>query len=234
MHFPQPLLPGVLIRLYQRFLAEVRLPDGSVITAHCPNSGSMKGCDHPGREVRLSPAENPKRKTRFTWEMIHLPSTWVGINTLNANRLLAEAATLGVVPEFGPFDRLTREVSLGDSRIDFGLVRDDTVFFVEVKNVTLVENGTALFPDAPTLRGRKHLRALMDAVRGGHRGAIFYVIQRQDAVRFAPASAIDPLYAQTLRQARDAGVEMIAYRARVNPEEIALEVALPVELETNR
>jgi sugar fermentation stimulation protein A len=230
VRFLAPLVSGILIRRYQRFLAEVQLADRRSVLAHCPNSGSMKGCNLPGREVRLSLAENPNRKTRYTWELIHLPSTWVGINTLTANELLAEAAMQGRVPELGPFDTLSREVRLGHSRIDFCLIRDHTSLYVEVKNVTLVENGTALFPDAPTARGRKHLQVLMDAVKRGDQAAMFYVVQREDAKFFSPAAHIDPPYAQALRQARDAGVEIIAYRARVSPEEISLESPLPVEL----
>ena len=230
MRLPSPLVPGVLIRRYKRFLADVRLTDGRLVTAHCPNSGSMKGCNVPGRKVLLSVAENPKRKTRYTWELIHLPSTWVGINTLTANRLVAEAALDNSIPELGPFDKLAKEVTLEHSRIDFCLLRGDSSFFVEVKNVTLVEDGTALFPDAPTARGRKHLQTLIDAVRRGHRGAMFYVVQREDAKRFAPAAQIDFTYAEALSRARQAGVQIIAYRARVSPEEIFLHTVLPVEL----
>ena len=234
MRFPSPLVRGVLIRRYQRFLAEVRLDDGRLITAHCPNSGSMMGCNVPGREVLLSPADNPKRKTRYTWELIHLPSTWVGINTLTANRLLAETAKGKGIPELGPFDKLLSEVKLGNSRIDFCLYRGDVALFVEVKNVTLVENGTACFPDAPTARGRKHLQELIDAIGGGHRSAMFYVVQRQDADHFSPAAHIDPAYAQTLRRAHQAGVNIVAYRARVSPEEIYLDTPLPVVLEEDK
>jgi len=230
VRFPLPLVPGVLIRRYKRFLAEIRLAGGQLVTAHCPNSGSMKGCNIPGSQVLLSVAENPDRKTRYTWELIRLPSTWVGINTLTANRLVAEAAQNKRIPELGPIDKLTREVKLEHSRIDFCLLQGDVSFFVEVKNVTLVENGSALFPDAPTARGRKHLQALIDALHRGHRSAMLYVVQREDAQRFAPATHIDPAYAQTLRRARQAGVRIIAYQARVSPEEIFLDAPLPVDL----
>jgi sugar fermentation stimulation protein A len=134
----------------------------------------------------------------------------------------------GLIPELGPFDRITTEVRLGRSRIDLCLLYGDTSLFVEVKNVTLVEHGRALFPDAPTLRGRKHLQNLVEAVHRGHRGAMLYVIQREDAVSFAPASQIDPLYARSLVGAREAGVQIIVYRARVSPEEIKLEVPVPL------
>ena len=234
MRFASPLVRGILIRRYQRFLAEVRLDDGRLITAHCPNSGSMKGCNVPGREVLLSAADNPKRKTRYTWELIHLPSTWVGINTLTANRLLAEAAKDKGIPELGPFDKLLSEVKLGNSRIDFCLYRGEVALFVEVKNVTLVENGTAYFPDAPTARGRKHLQELIDAIDRGHRSAMFYVVQREDANRFSAAAHIDPAYAQTLRRAHEAGVNIVAYRARVSPQEIYLDTPLPVVLEEDK
>ena len=230
MRFSSPLIRGVLIRRYQRFLADVQLENGQLVTAHCPNSGSMQGCNIPGREVLLSPADDPERKTRYTWELIHLPSTWVGVNTLTANRLLAEAARDNMVPELGPFDKLLREVKLGHSRIDFCLVRDGRSLFVEVKNVTLVEDGTALFPDAPTIRGRKHLQTLMDALDQGHRATMFYVVQREDAQRFSPAAHIDPAYAQTLQRAHKAGVNIIAYGARVSPKKIYLDTPIPVIL----
>jgi sugar fermentation stimulation protein A len=230
VRFPSPLVPGVLIRRYKRFLAEVRLTDGALVTAHCPNTGSMKGCNFPGREVRLSVAENPRRKTLYTWELINLPSSWVGINTLTANRLVAEAASGGGIPELGPFDQLNSEVKLEHSRIDFCLLRGDVSLFIEVKNVTLVENSTALFPDAPTERGRKHLQILIDATRRGHRSTMFFVVQREDAERFSPAAHIDLAYAQTLRRAQQAGVSVIAYQARVNPDEIFLDTPLPVDL----
>lgn len=234
MRFLSPLVRGFLIRRYQRFLAEVRLEDGRLVTAHCPNSGSMQGCNVPGREVLLSPADNPKRKTRYTWELIHLPSTWVGINTLTANRLVAEAASAKSIPELGPFDKLFREVKLGHSRIDFCLVRGGVSLFLEVKNVTLVEDGTALFPDAPTTRGRKHLQTLMDALDQGHRATMFYVVQREDAQRFSPAAHIDPAYAQALHRAHKAGVNIIVYGARVSPKEIYLDGPLPVVLEEDK
>ena len=230
MRFKSPLVPGVLIRRYKRFLADIRLADGRLVTAHCPNSGSMKGCDLPGREVLLSTTENPRRKTRYTWELIRLPSTWVGINTLTANRLVAEAAHRKIIPELEPFDKLFSEVALENSRIDFCLVQDDMSLFVEVKNVTLVEDGTALFPDAPTARGRKHLQTLITAINRGHRTAMFYVVQREDAECFAPASDIDLAYAQALHLARQAGMQIIAYSAKVGPEEIYLGSPLPVSL----
>jgi sugar fermentation stimulation protein A len=234
VRFLSPLVRGFLIRRYQRFLAEVRLENDRLVTAHCPNSGSMQGCNVPGREVMLSPTDNPKRKTRYTWELIHLPSTWVGVNTLSANRLVAEAASGKLISELGPFDKLLREVQLGHSRIDFCLVRGGVSFFLEVKNVTLVEDSTALFPDAPTVRGRKHLQTLMDAIDQGHRAAMFYVVQREDAQRFSPAARIDPAYAQALRRAHSAGVNIIVYGARVSPKEIYLDTPLPVVLEEDK
>jgi sugar fermentation stimulation protein A len=230
MRLPENLVRGVLIRRYKRFLADVRLEDGRLVTAHCPNSGSMQGCDIPGRQVLLSPAKNPDRKTLYTWELIHLPTTWVGINTLTANRLVEEAAKQRRIAELGHFDNLTREVKLGHSRIDFCLVQGDEVLYLEVKNVTLVENGTAFFPDAVTARGRKHLHALIGAVQEGHRSALFFVIQRGDAKRFAPAVHIDPAYSSTLSRARQAGVSVIAYSTRVDPTEIYLDGPLPVVL----
>lgn len=234
MLFPSPLIEGVLLRRYQRFLADVRLADGSHITAHTANTGSMLGCSAPGSRVWLSRAPNPARKYPLSWEMVEVaPGVLVGINTALPNRLVQEAIEGGVARELQGYDRMRAEVAYGTerSRIDLLLERstDNARCYVEVKNVTATgDQGVALFPDAVSARGTKHLRELMAVVAAGHRGVLCFCVQRGDVHEVRPADAIDPLYGATLRQAMAAGVEAIAYRAEVSPEGISLGVPLPV------
>ncbi len=231
MKLPQPLYPGALIRRYKRFLADVELESGETVTAHCPNSGSMKGCAMPGSRVLLSLSGNPKRKLNYTWELVQVNGSWAGINTGLPNRLAAEAIERGIIPQLAGYDNIRPEVRYGkDSRIDLLLSGASGKCFVEVKNVTLVEEGRALFPDAETVRGQKHLKELMREVREGNRGVIFFVVQRADARELAPADAIDPEYGRLLRLAVRNGVEAFAWQADVNPEEIRLARPLEVRL----
>ncbi len=224
-----PLVPGRLIRRYQRFLAEVELADGSTVTAHCPNSGSMLGCLQAGAPVRLSPRDRPGRRTAFTWEMIRLGRHWVGINTLVPNRLAARAAELRALPLFREAGRVRREVRVSDkSRVDLMVQTPGGELYVEVKNVTLVQGGRARFPDAVTSRGARHLRELMSLVRAGKRAAMLYLVQRGDARDFAPARDIDPTYAGLFERARRQGVEMVVVRARVGPRGVRLDRLLPL------
>lgn len=227
-----PLLPGRLVRRYKRFLADVELEDGSLVTAHCPNSGSMLGCNLPGSPVMLSLSANPNRKLAHTWELVQVDGFWVGLNTMLPNRLAEEAILSGTIAELQSYAGLRREVAYGSerSRIDILLEGDQGRCFVEVKNVTLVEQGLALFPDAVTERGQKHLRELMEVVRNGDRGVILFTVQRGDGAAVAPADRIDPAYGCLLREAVDQGVEALAYRALVTPEVIRLTERLTVRL----
>jgi sugar fermentation stimulation protein A len=224
-----PLIPGILVRRYKRFLADITLEDGSAVTVHCPNSGSMKGCATPGSRVFISRSANPGRKFPYTWELVESDGFWAGINTGLPNRLTREAIENGTVTELQGFDTIRPEVPYGEhSRIDLLLESARQRCFVEVKNVTLVENGQALFPDAVTTRGQKHLHELMRVVREGDRGVIFFTVQRGDGMSVAPADAIDPEYGRLLRLAIQNGVEALAYRAVVTPAEIRLSERLPV------
>jgi len=224
-----PLTAGTLIRRYKRFLADVELEDGSIVTAHCPNSGSMKGCALTGSPVFLSRSSNPNRKFPCTWELVWADMHWVGINTGLPNRLVREAIEVGDVKELQGYTSIRPEVPYGDhSRIDLLLEGVQGRCFVEVKNVTLVEDGRALFPDAVTIRGQKHLRELMRVVQEGDRGVIFFTVQRGDGESVSPADAIDPEYGRLLRLALESGVEAIAYQAQVAPEEIRLIKRVPV------
>ncbi len=232
MRFSVPLVPGVLVRRRQRFLADVRLSAESagaarVVAVHCPNSGSMRACAEPGWQVLLSSSRNPGRRTRFTWELVHNGRCWIGVNTLLTNRVAEEALAAGRIPELAGYSRIRREVRWGEhTRFDFFLdgAEDRPAMFLEVKSVTLVcGDGCYCFPDAPTVRGRKHLAGLIEVVRSGRRAGMLFVIQRSDGNGFRPAREIDPEYAEGLAAAAAAGVEILAWRARVTPEEIVLE-----------
>ena len=226
-----PLVAGTLVKRYKRFLADVLLEDGSQVTVHCPNSGSMKGCAAPGNRVFLSRSHNPKRKYPFGWELVEADGFWAGINTGLPNYLTREAIENGTVTELQGYATIRPEVPYGEhSRIDLLLESQTGRCFVEVKNVTLVEDGRALFPDAVTTRGQKHLQELMRVVREGDRGVIFFTVQRGDGMSVSPADMIDPEYGRLLRLALENGVEALAYQALVTPEEIRLTNRLPVIL----
>ena len=228
-----PLLRGTLIKRYKRFLADVKLDSGETVTAHCPNSGSMKACSEPGRPVYISKADNPKRKLKFTWEIIDMGSSLVGVNTQVPNRLVAHGIVKGQVPELDGYDDLKREVTTSPgSRLDIGLYgkRDAPDCFVEVKNCTLVEDGLAMFPDAVTTRGQKHLKELIRLKKEGYRAVIFYLVQRSDAKRFEPAIQIDPDYAKWLKAAVAAGVEALAYDVVIDVKQIRLNQRRPIHL----
>ncbi|MCY1705816.1 DNA/RNA nuclease SfsA [Pannonibacter sp. SL95] len=224
MDFMQTLISGRLVRRYKRFLADVILDDdGSEITAHCANPGSMLGLNAPGSRVYLSRSDNPARKLPLSWELIEADGVLVGISTAHPNRLVEEAILAGSVPGLSGYPQLRREVKYGvNSRIDILLEAPDRPrCYVEVKNVHLMRQpGLAEFPDSVTARGAKHLRELSDMVREGHRAVMVYLVQRPDCDRLAMASDIDPAYAEALVEARAAGVEVIAIGCSVTPEAI--------------
>lgn len=231
MTFPSPLTHGRLIKRYKRFLADVVLDSGEVVTAHCTNSGSMKSCLEEGAEVYLSPVNDPTRKTKFTWEMIRINNGWVGINTSNPNRLAYEYVTSGLIPGIEGYTNVRREVTYGDSRFDLYAERESEKCFIEVKNVTLKEGKYALFPDAETSRGRKHLETLISIKKEGMRAIMLYIVQRMDVEIFAPAWDIDPFYAETLLRAHADGVEIFPFRVEVSPQRIMPSGLLPYRLD---
>lgn len=230
MDFPKKLIHGTLIKRYKRFLADIKLDDGTEVTAHCTNSGSMKSCLEDGAEVYLTPVNDPKRKTKFTWEMIKINGDWVGINTGNPNKLAFEAVVNNQIPELTGYTKVKREVKFGDSRFDVYAENDSEKCFIEVKNVSLKVGKYARFPDAVTTRGQKHLRTLMEVKSQGIRAVMLYIIQRSDVEIFAPASDIDPDYALALKEAVKAGVEVIPMQVNVTPEKIELSKKIPFEL----
>ena len=203
-----------------RFLVDVKLENGEIVTAHCTNSGSMKSCLEPGADVYLSPVNDPKRKTKFTWEMIKINNDWVGINTSNPNTLALDWIKQGTIPGLEGYTHVEREVKFGDSRFDIFARNEKEECFVEVKNVTLREGTMALFPDAVTTRGQKHLETLINVKKSGKRAVMLYVVQRTDVESFAPAKEIDPDYANKLKKAYREGVEIIPVQVKINPQEI--------------
>jgi sugar fermentation stimulation protein A len=220
MNLPGPLIEGRLIRRYKRFLTDVMLPDGSEVTAHCPNTGSMLGCQPADARVILSVSDNPKRKLKYTWELVETePGVWACINTARPNGQAKEAIENGTVSELAGYQRCRSEVRYGSekSRIDLHLSGHESLpdAWVEVKNVTLCEQGTGFFPDAVTTRGQKHLRELMAQVEAGERAVLLFVVNHSGIEVVKPADRIDPVYGTLLRQAQAAGVEVLAYRAGI-------------------
>jgi len=234
MKFTPHLQPATLIRRYKRFLADVEMPTGEIITVHTPNTGAMTGCAEPGSTVWLRDVNNPKRKYRYSWEMTrNLAGVMVGVHTGITNALVSEAIEAGVVDALQGYGSLRQEVKYGEegSRIDLLLEQhtDGRECYVEIKNVTTCDGlGYGFFPDAVSTRASKHLRELMAMVAKGQRAVIFFCVQRGDVTRVRPADEVDPVYGETLRQAIAAGVEALAYRARVTPGEVVLEKGLPV------
>jgi sugar fermentation stimulation protein A len=231
LHRYGPLYSGVLLRRYKRFLVDVELGPGRTVAAFCPNSGSMKGCSEPGSRVMLSASESPGRKTRHTLEMVMASGHWTGVNTLLTNTLALRLMERGLVEGLAPFEAIRREVVFGDSRLDFLVTFGGkrAPCYVEVKNVTLRKGARCRFPDAVTVRGLKHLRALMLAVDRGYSAAMLYMATRGDCSGFSPAGDIDPAYAEALGAARRKGVGVLAYGLDVSPGGIYLSGRLVVE-----
>ncbi len=232
MQFTSPLVQGTLIKRYKRFLADVRMENGEVVTAHCPNTGTMLSCSTPDSPVCLSRSDNPKRKYPFTLEMVKDHSTWVGVNTARTNKLVAEAIGNGQIAEFLDINTIKSEVKTSDhTRLDLQVTHGNISTFIEVKNCSLAVGGCAMFPDAVTTRGTKHLHELIRLTLEGKRACIFFLVQRMDADRFSPASHIDLIYGEALFQAAEAGVMVLVYQAEVSPDGINVVRPLPYSLQ---
>lgn len=236
MQFHPPLVRARLLKRYKRFLADAMLDDGTTITAHCPNTGSMMGVCDPGSTVWL--ARKAGGKLGWGWELIEdatlAPPTLVGINPMNPNRLAEEAIRAGRVAELAGYPVLKREVRYGSEKSRIDLLAEGPgrpTCYIEIKNVHLRRKaGLAEFPDSVTTRGAKHLRELAQMVQSGHRAVMFFLVQRQDCARFAVAADIDPAYAAALQKARSRGVETICYGCRITPAEIAVDGPLALDL----
>ena len=233
MKYAHELFHGTLIKRYKRFLADVTLDNGEIVTAHCANSGSMLGLKEEGSDVWLSPAVNPKAKLDYEWEIVKVADTLVGINTSLPNKLVEEAILDGTIKELQGYENIRPEMKYGqNSRIDLFLSGHNNGkpdCYVEVKSVTLSrENGIGEFPDSVTARGTKHLVELGDMVSEGHRSVMLYLAQRNDIEAFKVASDIDPTYADALKVAKDNGVEAYCYICEVTPTAINVDRSIPI------
>lgn len=231
LFWPQ-LISGTLIKRYKRFLADVKLDTGEYVTAHCANSGSMKACNEPGRRVYVSYHDNPKRKLKYTWELIEMPNSLVGVNTFWPNKLVSLAISSGHVSELSGYTSLKQEVKVGaHSRLDIMLSGpEEQICYIEVKNCTMVDDNVAAFPDAVTERGRKHLVELQKLVTPTTRCVMFYLIQRMDATLFRPADEIDKEYGKELRKAYEKGIEILAYDVTIDQTKIGVNNKIPFQL----
>ena len=233
MRFQTPLIPATLIRRYKRFLADCQLDDGSEITAHVANPGSMLGMKNTGLRIWLEPNDDPKRKLKWAWRLVdHGDGHFTGVDTGVPNKVLKAALMAGEVAGLTGYDLVRPEVKYGDaSRIDFllsGANCPDT--YVEVKSVTLSRRrGLAEFPDSVTARGTKHLAELSRMAVQGHRAVMLYLVQRTDCTSVTLAADIDPAYESAFSKARAAGVQVLALGCRISPDEITLGVPLPFD-----
>lgn len=238
MKFNPPLLKTTLIKRHKRFLAEVTHPELGDFTAHCPNTGSMKNCWSEGDTAWLLDSENPKRKYRYTWVINETQDGhMICINTHLANQLVMEGIENGVIKELQGYDHVQQEVKYGDenSRIDLLLTTENKpACYVEIKTVTLLESGedfkpgAGFFPDAVTTRGQKHLRELIEMKQQDHRAILFFLVQHSGIETVDAAGHIDKKYADLYKQARQAGVEVIAYQSSISAKAIAIERATSV------
>jgi sugar fermentation stimulation protein A len=238
MKFPNPLIEAKLIKRYKRFLTDVQMQDGSDITVHCPNTGSMKRCMPEGARIWISDSQNDKRKYRHTWELVEIDEKHlVCINTGLPNKIVKEAIDNGVIKELQGYQNIKAEVKYGEaSRIDWLLSNDGgkDLCYVEVKNATLLEGGElgvdghGYFPDAVTERGRKHLYELANMVKQGHRAVLCFCVSHTGIDKVSPAAHIDEKYTRALKEVMALGVEVIAYKAKINTQEIILEQKIAV------
>ncbi|RYV00628.1 DNA/RNA nuclease SfsA [Shewanella sp. OPT22] len=226
MEFSPKLQSGKLLKRYKRFLTDIELADGEVVTIHCPNTGSMKNCQFPEHKVWFSISDNPKRKYSRTWELMETPEGHlIGINTGKANHLAVEAIEAGVIKELANYSKMRKEVKYGsqNSRIDILLsATDKPDCFIEVKSCTLLEDGKGYFPDAVTTRGQKHLRELAEVALSGNRAVLLFIVQHSGIRQVSPATHIDPKYSELLKEAIEKGVEVLAYGAEISPQMITI------------
>jgi len=230
MLLPQPMAHGRLVARYKRFFADVVMDDGTALTAHCPNPGSMLGLNVPGMGVWLSRSDAPKRKLAWTLELVEDGAGLAGVNTMNPNRLVAEALAADAIPELAGYDIHRREVKFGAaSRVDFRLEAEGRPpAYVEVKNCHMRRSGSlAEFPDCIAARSTKHLRELTTMVADGARAVALVVVQRTDCDAFSACADLDPAFAAGLEAAADAGVEVLIYACAMSPQAVTIERRIP-------
>lgn len=221
--YPQ-LLKGILVKRYKRFFADIELTSGELVTAHCPNTGPMTGVSTVESQVYISAANDPKRKLKYTWEMIDVNGIWVGINTALPNKIIGSMLDRHLLPELEPYQSFKPEVGYGveKSRIDFLLTNalESTKTYLEIKNTTWHDGNVALFPDTVTTRGQKHLRELISVIDQNTKSALIYFINRSDCDDFKAGEKADPEYAKLLNLAINAGVKILPYRFHISPESV--------------
>jgi len=234
MLFHSPLIQGTLVKRYKRFLADIVLQDGTAITAHCANPGSMMGVAQKNAQVWVSKSSSKTRKLPYSWELVEIDGGLIAINTNNPNKIGFEAIKAGVIPELTGYDTIQREVKYGEnSRIDIllGGGRRKIPCYVEIKNVHLRrQTHLAEFPDSVTKRGAKHLIELSDMKKAGARAVMLFIVQRTDCKTFAPARDLDPTYGKELDNAVQSGVEILCYDCDITTSEVRLRRPLPVNL----
>mgnify|MGYP000526980984 CR=1 FL=1 len=232
MKFEKPVLEGKIEKRYKRFLSDITLKDGEFVHAHVPNTGSMTNCWAQGWKVLVTYHDDPKRKMKYTLEATHNGKTWIGVNTSRTNKIVKEALELKLIKELNGYKNLKPEAKVHDSRIDFFLSdhKSKPDCYVEVKNVTLNQGKKALFPDAVSTRGQKHLRDLIKLKEEGLRACMLYLINRRDVESFEPAIEIDPEYAKLLKEAKKAGVEILAYQTKITKKDISITDKIKVKV----
>ena len=232
MHLPQTKQSAVLLKRYKRFLADAPLAGGQTLTVPCPNSAPIRGCSTPGSPVVISRSDNPARKYPWTLEMVQEDGVWIGVHTGRTNTLVREGLENGVIDDFGRILTITPEVVVSArSRLDFLIETDRGRVYVEVKNCSLARDRTALFPDAVTVRGTKHIAELVGLSEAGFGTAVLFCVQRGDADRCRPAAEIDPVYARAVASAAARGVQFLAYQAEVRFDAITITRKIPFQLE---
>jgi sugar fermentation stimulation protein A len=230
MDYNSTLVEGRFLKRYKRFFADVQIGNEQ-LTAHVPNTGSLKGVCEQNRLCRLQRSDNPERKLKWTLEQVETPTSWVGVNTHSANTLVWEAINTKSVPEWRHFSHAIREVKINtETRLDFKLSSSEKSHFIEVKSVTLAEGSLALFPDAVTTRGQKHIEELMRLIQQGASAELLFVVQRTDCVAFSPAHSIDPEYGRLLVEAAKNGLTVKAKPAFLSESRLLLQGSKNLEL----
>jgi sugar fermentation stimulation protein A len=231
MRFSTPLIKGTLVKKYRRFIVDVKLDDGSVVTAHCPTMGPMNGVSEPGHAVLLSDSGLETRRNRLTWELINVDGTWVGVNSAIPQKVLVEAVQEQRIPSLKGFGEIQADVTYGlGNKIDVMLLGMEHNCFIDTFSVSWVEKDTALFPDSPSPRMTKSIRQLKEIAEQGHRAVGFFLVQRGDCSVFKPARQVDKEFHNAMIAAQQAGVEIMVYQAHITPEGITLGTPLPFSL----
>ena len=232
MHFPSPLIKGTLVKKYRRFIVDVRLDDGSIVTAHCPTMGTMNAVPDAPRPVMLSDSGLEARRHKLTWELIDIDGTWVGVNSSLPRKVLIESIMQRLIPSLRGFGELQADVTYGiRNKIDVMLQGMEHNCFINTYHVNWVENNVALFPDAPSPRMTKSIQQLTEIARQGHRAVAFFLVQRADCTMFKPAEKVDKEFLKALLTAHSAGVEIMVYLAKITLEAITLGKSLPYSLD---